>query len=170
MTDFESAREKGNDESSRIELDKRDVRALTEAMTVLPQGGEIHTVVSESGRSYTVDLREGRCTCPDAEYRLDPSDSCKHERRAAYAVGDRPIPAWVDSDAVDPLLGEQTDATPRVVAADGGIIEAGDDGEILDERDDRPDECNCGDWNEGVDLPCWPCYRDGFEEPLKTDE
>lgn len=29
--------------------------------------------------------------------------------------------------------------------------------------DARPEDCDC----VGVldDLPCWPCYRDGFEEP-----
>jgi len=30
---------------------------------------------------------------------------------------------------------------------------------------DRPEDCVCDDLNEFIDLPCWPCYRDGFEEP-----
>jgi hypothetical protein len=29
--------------------------------------------------------------------------------------------------------------------------------------DERPDDCDCWDFEQG--LPCWPCYRDGFEEP-----
>lgn len=26
--------------------------------------------------------------------------------------------------------------------------------------DDRPDDCGC--WDADAELPCWPCYRDGF--------
>ncbi|WP_251342810.1 SWIM zinc finger family protein [Haloplanus halophilus] len=62
-------------------------------------------------------------------------------------------------------------ATPAErVVADGGIIEAGDEGEILDEEDGRPDDCDCGDWNDGIGLPCWPCYREGFESPASAGE
>lgn len=64
-----------------------------------------------------------------------------------------------------------------MAAADGGVIEAGDDGEILDESDEsdesdddsRPDDCDCGEWNADAELPCWPCYRDGFEEPASVE-
>jgi len=28
--------------------------------------------------------------------------------------------------------------------------------------DGRPEDCDC--WATG-ELPCWPCFRDGFEEP-----
>lgn len=60
-------------------------------------------------------------------------------------------------------------------ASDDEIIVAGDEGEVLDgdeESDDdgRPDDCGCGDWNAGLELPCWPCYRDGFEEPASAEE
>lgn len=34
---------------------------------------------------------------------------------------------------------------------------------------DRPDDCCCEDFHTDVDLPCWPCYRDGFEEPAATE-
>lgn len=35
-----------------------------------------------------------------------------------------------------------------------------------DDRDnDRPKDCDCGEWNDGLGLCCWPCYRDGFETP-----
>jgi hypothetical protein len=40
----------------------------------------------------------------------------------------------------------------------------GTDTELTD-YDGRPEECDCGAWNDGEELPCWPCYRDGFEEP-----
>jgi hypothetical protein len=177
-------------------LDDRDARALSECMTALPEGADIYTVVGENGGTYTVDADGGRCTCPDAEYR---DANCKHRRRVAFATGERPIPAWVDTDAVDPQLGAHVDG-PRfecdhgrefcaesagarddavrcadctaAVVADGGIIEAGDEGEILtdDENDaGRPDDCDCGAWNAGLGLPCWPCYREGFETPASAD-
>jgi len=148
------------------ELEPRTERALTECMTVLPEGGDIHTVVGENGTTYVVDSRVGRCTCPDAEYR-EPSGGCKHQRRVEFATGARPVPAGVDG--VDGLLGEHTDETPRVVATDGGIVEAGDEGEILEDSetddDSRPADCDCGEWNDGLTLACWPCYREGFESP-----
>ncbi len=154
------------------ELDARDARALTEYMTALPLGGDVYSVTTESGSEYRVDARTGRCTCPDAKHNLptdDGREQCKHFARVAYATGERPVPAWVDTDAVDPDLGAHVDATPRVAATDGGIIEAGDDGEILDDEpasdDGRPDDCDCGDWNADAELPCWPCYRDGHDEP-----
>jgi hypothetical protein len=45
-----------------------------------------------------------------------------------------------------------------VAATDGG--ELLEDSDIVD--DDRPDDCDCADWNSDVELPCWPCYREGF--------
>jgi len=165
----------------------------------------LYAVVSESGSQYLVDARTDSCECPDAEHR-DPEGGCKHRRRVAFATGERPIPAAADGLDVDSQLGAHVDGGPRLetcrngrrycaelpgarddafrcpdctaeaVATDGGIIDAGDDGEILtdDESDDdddgdaRPDDCDCGDWNEGLALPCWPCYRDGFETPASA--
>ena len=147
------------------DLEPRDVRAFTEVLTVLSDqpevagADELYLVVSESGSEYTVDARDGSCTCPDAVHR---DATCKHQRRVALATGARAVPAWVDADDVDAGLGEHTAATPRVAAADGGegIVVAGDDGEILDENDDDDDtECACDGLPDGV--PCWPCYRDG---------
>jgi len=90
-------------------IDERDARALTECMTVLPKGGDIYTVIGQHGNGeHRVDAREDHCTCPDYQHR-DPAGGCKHRRRIAFATGERPIPAWVDDDAVDPLLGEHVD-------------------------------------------------------------
>ena len=177
-------------DSEGIDTEPRTVRALTEYHSVLddvrPARGAdgLYTVVSQSGKSYTVDARTGACSCPDATHNLDVDDGerCKHARRVGFATGERPIPADVAAVVgVDPDLGQHVDGVLRFVAADGGIIEAGDDGEILDDGDDsadestdegdesgadaRPDGCDCGEWNDGLSIPCWPCYRDGFEGP-----
>lgn len=113
-------------------IDPRTERALTECMSVLPEGGDVYTVVGENGGTYRVDGREQRCTCPDHRHR---DVRCKHIRRVAVATGAEPVPA--DVDGVDPQLGEHTDTAPQVVATDGagGIIDASaDDGaEILDD-------------------------------------
>jgi hypothetical protein len=117
-------------------------------------------VTTESGSEYRVDALEGRCTCPDHQYR---EVECKHLRRTAFATGERPIPAWVDADEVDAQLGEHVEETPKTAATDGGVTleEFGAD----NRDDDRPEECDCGDCNDGLGLSCWPCYRDGFETP-----
>jgi len=160
------------------EIDKRDVRALTEYMTTLPLGGDMYSVTTESGSEYRVDARGGRCTCPDHQYR---DVRCKHVRRVAFATGERPIPSWVNMDAVDELCGEHVDGT-CIVATDGGdgtvpsvssSSQRDDDEGVVFDTDThggRPDDCDCGDWNEGMELPCWPCYRDGFETPAEGDD
>ncbi|CDK38906.1 SWIM zinc finger family protein [Halorubrum sp. AJ67] len=94
--------------------------------------------------TYTVHVESGipsDCTCPAWEYQ---SGVCKH----MVAVAIR-----------EPVLEAATEDQP--VRADGGITleEFGaDDGD-----DDRPEDCECAPSMDN--LPCWPCYRDGFEEP-----
>jgi hypothetical protein len=180
----------------RTDLEPRDVRALTEAMVVLPEGDAVYTVIGEhAGGEYTVDADAGTCTCPDAEYNLGPTEQCKHERRVAFETGGRAIPDAVDATALDDQLGAHVDATPTRAVADGGeLIVADDDGEVLtndpaaaDDTDDhfsespkrahddghgdgdtdseRPDDCQCAPFLADADLPCWPCYRDGFRTP-----
>ena len=76
--------------------DKRTRRAVTEVMTVVPHGGGSGMFDVYSGSNdepYVVDLREGRCTCLDAEYNLDPDERCKHEIRCRIALGIDPCPA-----------------------------------------------------------------------------
>lgn len=88
------------------ELDRRDVLALTQYLTVLddlpPVDGheDQYVVVSESGSEYFVDLRDGSCSCPDYRYR---GGRCKHIRRVEFATGARAIPAGIDG--VDPDIG-----------------------------------------------------------------
>jgi hypothetical protein len=164
------------------DLEQRDVRALTEYLTVVPEAPGLYTVMSQSGHEYTVDIETGACTCPDARHR-DPDGGCKHARRVAFETGAEAIPAWVDPDALPSDFAAHVDETPRVAATDGGsaewterasalddgsdVVVAGDEGVVLDEDDDeRPDDCQCVDWNsDTVDLPCWPCYCEGHDGP-----
>jgi predicted nucleic acid-binding Zn finger protein len=113
-------------------LDARDVRALEECMTVLPPEQSIFEVVSQSGTSYDVDAREGRCTCDDMAHNLPDGDRevCKHVSRVRFATGEKPIPATAAEELdIDPMLGEQMARSgPRVAVPDGG--------EIVDEFDE----------------------------------
>jgi hypothetical protein len=56
-------------------------------------------VTSQSGKAYTVDLREPACTCKDFEYREDVTE-CKHIRRVRLVVGQ------VDIEALETKLVE----------------------------------------------------------------
>ncbi|PSP55379.1 hypothetical protein BRC82_05390 [Halobacteriales archaeon QS_1_67_19] len=173
MTQFDSATLEGVVMDGCTDLEQRDIRALTEKMTVLPEGGGVYSVTTESGSEYLIDSREGRCTCPDFEYN---GARCKHIRRVEYATGEQTVPDWADSDAIDSLLGEHAEASPKVAATDGGdVIVADDDGMILDsddtnEENGRPDDCQC--WDPDSELPCFPCWREGFREsnPKATDD
>jgi len=103
-------------------FNERDARALTEPMLVLPESprvardtdGRFHVISGES--DYVVDLVAKTCRCPDALHR---GTECKHQRRAAFASGRRPIPAWVETDALDDDLGEHVSGQPRRERADG---------------------------------------------------
>ncbi|SDG02717.1 SWIM zinc finger family protein [Halorientalis regularis] len=95
--------------------------------------------------TYTVHVEGGipsDCTCPAFEYQ---NGACKH----MVAVAIR-----------EPVLGAASDE-PKMKADGGVTVEAGES----DHSDERPDDCDCGEWNQGLGLSCWPCYRDGFEEP-----
>jgi predicted nucleic acid-binding Zn finger protein len=172
------------EESDGIEIEPRTERALSEALSVLTLEGHpvespdrsVVMVVSHSGETYHVDAAAGVCECPDYEYNLPEGDreTCKHIARARISLGRQPVDAQVLAEVdVDNTLAANAPG-PVVATSDGGIIEAGDEGEVLDEGDGdgdggRPDECDCGDWNADADLPCWPCYRDGFEEPASAE-
>ena len=77
-------------EVESTDVEPRTERALVEKMTVLPLGGDVYNVTTESGAEYRVDSRAGRCTCPDHKHR---DATCKHQRRVAFATGAVPIPA-----------------------------------------------------------------------------
>lgn len=143
-------------------IEPRDLRALTEYLTVLDDVGRVrgadglYLVVSQSGKEYLFDAHEGACECPDAQYR---GVRCKHVRRVEFATGNRAILGSVDPSSIDEQIGLHVAGTPRVAVADGGT---------LSKAENRPDDCDCAPSFE--DLPCWPCYRDGFHEPNPNEE
>jgi len=146
--------EKGHD------LENRDVRALTEYLTVIPRGGAVYEIVSESGRSYRVDAREGRCTCPDYRNNLGDDEMCKHSRRVRFETGERALPDWIDPGALPDDFAAHVDATPVVAATDGGVaLEAGADGDGETDGDGDDDDdgetCLC----DRHDLGCFEHFR-----------
>lgn len=99
-----------------------------------------------------IDARDGRCTCPDHEYR---HVRCKHLRRVAFATGETALPAGVNRDVIDAQLGAHVTGSPRLAVTDGGEVLMGEE---------RPEECECTG-HEREALPCWYCYAEGFDVP-----
>ncbi|PSQ44454.1 hypothetical protein BRD17_04000 [Halobacteriales archaeon SW_7_68_16] len=152
----------GANESTEIE--PRTERALSECLSVVALNGTpvdnrdetVVMVVSHTGESYHVDAELGWCECPDLRHR---NVECKHIQRARVALGIEPVDSRVLAAIdVDPTLA--TNAPGPIVATSDSRIDHEGDWTPL-----RPSDCDCGGWNDGEDLPCWPCYRDGFEEP-----
>ena len=81
--------------SVQPDIEPRTIRAATEIMTVIEEADALFLVVTESG-SYTVDLREPACSCPDFEFR-DSVQECKHIRRVRIEVGQVDIDALAES-------------------------------------------------------------------------
>jgi|APHM01.1.fsa_nt_gi hypothetical protein len=134
-------RENANtDDCIDSELEPRTERALSEAMTLLPNHGrasgapDLFVIVGENENGeYLVDTRTESCECNDAKYR-DPDGGCKHVRRARIATGETPVPASaLGSVDIDSTFGAHTDASAKFVTADGGIID-GDTGEEIGEE------------------------------------
>lgn len=106
-------------------IDERDIRALTEYLTVLENIGRakdapgLYLVVSGSnGDEYLVDATSSVCECADYQYR-EPAGGCKHVRRVAFETGDRAVPAEY-ADMVPADFGKHVDTEPTFVATDGG--------------------------------------------------
>jgi len=76
------------------QLDDRDIRALSEWMTVFVEAPGMFRVISE-GPEYLVDLETETCECDDSTYR-DPEGGCKHIRRVRFTTGARDIPECID--------------------------------------------------------------------------
>jgi hypothetical protein len=134
-------------------------RAQWEAFEFTVLGDGDVEVVNDShadadDHTYTVHVESGipsDCTCPAWEFQ---PGACKH----MVAVAIR-----------DPVLDAATDA-PTARTDGGTTVDVATETDTSDESDSRPDDCDCGDWNDGLDLPCWPCYREGFETPAGTGD
>jgi len=141
MFEFERDTESSDDIKPRLR------RALEEPLSVVSIDGtpvdadaSIVSVESHSGESYTIDVREGRCDCPDAQYNLDDDQRCKHQIRAKIALGRSPVPVRATETVdVDAVLGAHTDATLQFLASDGGIIDGETGDEVSAETDTDSD-------------------------------
>lgn len=149
--------------SSKESIDNRTRRACEGCMVVVPKGGgsgmfDVYSANDGHNKIYTVDLREERCICPDHHHR---EAECKHIRRVKLGLEIMPVPEEIELDGclvdtrerygadIDPndLIDAHTpnSTVQEAVATDGGqlvetdtdteIIDAGDDGEILDDSD-----------------------------------
>jgi hypothetical protein len=85
--------------------EKRDVRGAEQTMSVWPIAPNMWRVGSGGGSEYSecvVDLREGRCTCSDWQYRGEPGSGeiarCKHASRVLQALGRIKTPTECQAD------------------------------------------------------------------------
>ncbi|ADJ16717.1 hypothetical protein [Halalkalicoccus jeotgali] len=92
------------------------------------------------------------CECPSDTYH---DGACNH--RVAVAIREPVLKAASDYES-----GEEQE-----VATDGGTtVERSGSNEYCAKN--RPTDCGCLPMFE--DLPCWPCYRDGFRMPNPSME
>jgi hypothetical protein len=128
-------------------------RASWELFSFAVLEGERVEVVNKSysaseEHGYTVDAGGEipfSCSCPAFKYREGP---CKH----MIAV------------AMEESLFDAGNAGQSIRADGGTTLEAGG----KDYADGRPGDCDCSP--STADLPCWPCYRIGFDEPNPSPE
>jgi len=121
-------------------IDSRTERALSECMSVCPNHPRVRdapglfVVVGENGNGeYLVDVAERSCTCRDSRDPRRPNP-CKHIRRVAILVGDRPIPTWIpDVVDIDTTIGANVDKNVRFIQTDGGVVTTDDDADVWSE-------------------------------------
>ena len=126
-----SGQERIDDNRREIEaVAKRVNRALGSIFYVEATGEDgKYTVFSGSGSSYTVNLPEGTCTCPDGQH----GAWCKHAHRAAFVTGEIPDIGGV---RVEP------DTSNDDTNESDNPEQASDDGETLVERIERFKQAN----------------------------
>jgi len=150
---------------AQTEYNQRQLRAVEEYLTVMPDAVEGEgrvRVVSQSGENYVVDTQTEACECPDFEHRGgDENGRCKHVYRALWATGREALPvALVEQAEIEPNFGVFVDKSEiRYATADGGIVAAGDDAELIDEDDE------CEACAEMGDMKCFECHMEerGYE-------
>lgn len=147
------------DTDDGVAFPERAAAALTACMTVLDDtpavahDSELFEVVSDSGKSYVVDLRAEACDCPDCLHR---GVTCKHLWRVRLATGRAVIPSWVDVEEIDDQLGQQVASDPLVrrhgetvplddvregrPVADGGVVLPAEGDVVVDADAEDPGE------------------------------
>ncbi|MFC7009903.1 SWIM zinc finger family protein [Halalkalicoccus salilacus] len=141
---------------SALEFDASTAkRAQYEAFDFELEAPGLVTVRNESHEnadehSYRVNVKNGvpvACECPADMYH---DGACKH--RVAVAIRE-PVP--------EAATEYETDQEPAIITDGGTITERTVPCEQRAES--RPADCDCLPTFE--ELPCWPCYRDGFHTP-----
>ncbi|MFC7009369.1 SWIM zinc finger family protein [Halalkalicoccus salilacus] len=100
--------------------------------------------------SYRVNIKNGvpaACECPADIYH---EGACKH--RVAVAIR---------APVLEAATEYERDQEPEVAPDGGTIIERS--AACEQQVESRPVDCDCLPTFE--DLPCWPCYREGFRTP-----
>src|SRR5699024_6593809 len=111
---------------------KRVSRALDGFFHVETADDGKYTVFSGSGETYTVDLSDGTCTCPDGQR----GSWCKHAHRAAFVTGEVP--------AIDGVHVEADSADDGETTENDDTEQTSDDSETLAERVERFEANNPG--------------------------
>jgi hypothetical protein len=128
-------------------IDTRTRGACTGCMIVVPKGDatglfEVYSANDGHNETYTVDLREGRCSCPDDTHR-QPAGGCKHARRVRLALGIIHPPAGIEIDSVlarsRAKYGADRDSTAPTAPSSGSTTAtvATDGGQLLAAPDDE---------------------------------
>lgn len=109
-------------------------------IALLKQGG-IYSVTGESGETYTVDIIDESCSCPDYQDR-EPENGCKHLRRVAIEIEEEIVPR---PDGKLPTSALKT--TVHDAGVDSGLDEDLDDADyqqaeaaVIDAIQDREEE------------------------------
>jgi hypothetical protein len=128
-----SGQERTDDKRRGIEaVAKRVSRALDGFFHVEATDDGKYTVFSGSGETYTVDLSDGTCTCPDGQR----GSWCKHAHRAAFVTGEVP--------AIDGIHVEADSADDGETTESDDTEQTSDDSETLAERVERFEANNPG--------------------------
>jgi nucleoid-associated protein YgaU len=140
---------------------KRIHRALDSFMHVETTStpGE-HRVHSGSGSTYTVNLLEGSCTCPDAEQ----SAMCKHMVRVVAVTGETPLSAGENTVTVTLTAAAFDEVASAVKVLDDAEAIVSAFGDTGDERDGSLTEQQCADVADAVKTAM------GMSGPMGVDD
>lgn len=119
-----------------------------------------YRVHSGSGNTYTVNLLEGSCTCPDAER----SVMCKHMVRVMGVTGETPLSAGENTVTVTLTAAAFDEVASAVEVLDDAEEIVGAFDESGDERDGAITEQQCADVVDALKM------RMGMSGPMGVDD